>query len=445
MSPTRYAAVCRLLLLFLLLCGSALLLSCAARSAGGSASSAQVDSMEPAPAAEASASGAESTAARPLTLFRVSREGLADSYLFGTCHAGVSVEEALPAEAGALLTGASNFVMEVDPATMDPAMIQSRLMLADGQRLSKLMPEGAWPALVERFELGEAAQAFDAMHPFALLGFLTTNLANQLAGRGNAVPMDFTLGEMAAGAGVTMGYLETVAEQLDVFLGMSMETLIDELAALGDDQSYAAMKADLEAALELCRSGDESGLAAVWAKQENPDWERRLLDERNQRWMPKLEVFFAQGSSFVAVGAAHLFGDSGLPTLLQAQGYQVERLSGVTSPPSAPVEAPQGDGMTIPLSFLVDQVEAQASATLCGPQMVPVQCHGVTPEKCRGDLREAVLLCAEEKGIPAQLSADVLMDSVGQLGPCVVPRFMDLLPAEQEPQTAACKAAYEDR
>ena len=54
---------------------------------------------------------------------------------------------------------------------------------------------------------------------------------------------------------------------------------------------------------------------------------RRLLLERNQAWLPKLEALFARkGRSFVVVGAAHLVGPDGLLTMLKSKGYTVEQL-----------------------------------------------------------------------------------------------------------------------
>lgn len=51
---------------------------------------------------------------------------------------------------------------------------------------------------------------------------------------------------------------------------------------------------------------------------------RALLDERNQKWLPKIERYLDEKKTTVAVGAAHLFGKRGLIVLLRARGYRVE-------------------------------------------------------------------------------------------------------------------------
>jgi len=427
---------------FALLGASAGLSSCAStassRAATASPATQSSEVAEAAVAEEATEQG------RPLTLWQVSREGLPASYLFGTCHAGVSVQEALPADQGALLTGASKFVMEVDPATMDPAVMQARLMLPEGKKLSEMLGAELWAELAETFQLGPAAEAFDGMHPFALLGFVISNLANETAERESKVPMDFTLSHMAAEAGVAQGFLETLDQQLDLFLNWPMDEMIKALEDLTGPDALEEMKAELDAVLEVCRSGDESGLMALREESDDAGWEQRLLVERNKQWIPKLEEFFAGGSTFVAAGAGHMFGDDSVVELLRARGYTVERMRGVTSaPPQGPPAAAGGGGDTLPLTFLIGQVESQAAATLCSENMVPVQCHGVTPEKCRAILTQAVQQCASDLNLPAEVTQEDLLGTVQQLGPCVVPQFSKLLPPEQEERTEGCSEAYD--
>lgn len=44
---------------------------------------------------------------------------------------------------------------------------------------------------------------------------------------------------------------------------------------------------------------------------------------RNHAWIKNLRVLFDQGGTFVAVGAAHLYGEEGLLKLLSEQGFEV--------------------------------------------------------------------------------------------------------------------------
>ena len=56
------------------------------------------------------------------------------------------------------------------------------------------------------------------------------------------------------------------------------------------------------------------------------DFEAALLTKRNQNWIPLIETFIKEKSSFIAVGAAHLAGDEGVIKLLKEAGYKLTPL-----------------------------------------------------------------------------------------------------------------------
>ena len=48
--------------------------------------------------------------------------------------------------------------------------------------------------------------------------------------------------------------------------------------------------------------------------------------ERNMAWLPKIKSWLKEGEEkkpFIAVGAAHLFGEQGLIDLLRKEGYEL--------------------------------------------------------------------------------------------------------------------------
>lgn len=54
---------------------------------------------------------------------------------------------------------------------------------------------------------------------------------------------------------------------------------------------------------------------------------RKLLKNRNQAWVKTLATVLPQQSNFVAVGAAHLGGRTGLIQQLRSEGYTVEAVN----------------------------------------------------------------------------------------------------------------------
>ena len=77
------------------------------------------------------------------------------------------------------------------------------------------------------------------------------------------------------------------------------------------------------------KRGDIDGIDKIVADEyhDAPSIRKRMLTDRNERWVPKLEGYLHSGKICMAiVGAAHMAGDQGLPSLLRAKGYQVEQL-----------------------------------------------------------------------------------------------------------------------
>jgi uncharacterized protein YbaP (TraB family) len=62
------------------------------------------------------------------------------------------------------------------------------------------------------------------------------------------------------------------------------------------------------------------------AAQNYAEFEKRLLDARNGGLALKSALQIAKGPTFVAVGAGHLYGDTGLVADLRARGFTVTRI-----------------------------------------------------------------------------------------------------------------------
>ena len=53
---------------------------------------------------------------------------------------------------------------------------------------------------------------------------------------------------------------------------------------------------------------------------------QRLIVARNRTWLARIKRLLAAGNAFIAVGALHLPGETGLLRLLQAAGFRVSRV-----------------------------------------------------------------------------------------------------------------------
>ena len=58
-----------------------------------------------------------------------------------------------------------------------------------------------------------------------------------------------------------------------------------------------------------------------------PSLYKKLLTDRNQSWLPKIEEILKSGpDTFIVVGAAHLVGKDGVVELLTKKGYKIQQL-----------------------------------------------------------------------------------------------------------------------
>jgi uncharacterized protein YbaP (TraB family) len=121
--------------------------------------------------------------------------------------------------------------------------------------------------------------------------------------------------------------LETADYQISLFDGMTAEQqdrlLADTLKEIQTEMSNVTKLTD------AWKSGDAPTVERIVLAdlKQDPVMYRRLLVERNQAWLPKLEALFGRtGHAFVVVGAAHLVGPDGLLAMLRSKGYSVEQL-----------------------------------------------------------------------------------------------------------------------
>lgn len=125
--------------------------------------------------------------------------------------------------------------------------------------------------------------------------------------------------------GLPVVALETLAAQYALFDGLAEE---DQLALLtsvgreaGTDHERRLAEAWLTGDLGLIEREAREGAMA------DPELRETLQTGRNRAWAERIGTLLEEGRRpLVAVGAAHMIGDEGLPTLLARQGYRVRRI-----------------------------------------------------------------------------------------------------------------------
>ena len=87
------------------------------------------------------------------------------------------------------------------------------------------------------------------------------------------------------------------------------------------------LSAGIEPMIHAWSVGDQAKLDQLinGDLDEFPEARKLLLDDRNARWVPKIEAMLKEKHTFfITVGAGHLTGAKGVPALLRKAGYAVE-------------------------------------------------------------------------------------------------------------------------
>jgi hypothetical protein len=143
--------------------------------------------------------------------------------------------------------------------------------------------------------------------------------------------MDFSLSLRAAGAGLKVVGLETLEQQLSFLEDMPMEQqlmLLDQALA-----EYDRVREIHEQMVNSYLAGDLLALKSQAEKQMEqlePEAKQYFIEQgidmRNRRMLKSLLPHLQANRVFVAVGALHLPGDTGLIQLLRTQGYELTPL-----------------------------------------------------------------------------------------------------------------------
>jgi uncharacterized protein YbaP (TraB family) len=131
----------------------------------------------------------------------------------------------------------------------------------------------------------------------------------------------------ATDLGKTIVPLETVEFQFDLLNNLSkeegetlMKWTLKELQNTGKE---------MDVVMKGWAKGDSEQLDKLLNEElgQSSSLSKRLLADRNQRWLPKLEEFLKGDKNvIVIVGAGHLVGKSGVVELLRKKGYKVTQL-----------------------------------------------------------------------------------------------------------------------
>jgi uncharacterized protein YbaP (TraB family) len=252
-------------------------------------------------------------------------------YLFGTIHLLPKGTEWRSAAFDKAAAGADTLVVETVIDESNPASFIGelrKLAMSDGlpPLADRVSPDKRAALEVAVAKLGARMEDFDKVETWAV-AFELLGLQFRAIGLDPGSGVETTLKQQFANGGKLIDELETNAEQLSYFDGLSEEAQRLFLADVLEDP--AAMKAQFGGMLQAWSKGDVPAIAKTFNSDlgDSPELKDALLDRRNANWARWVKTRLDRpGTVLVAVGAGHLAGDESVLTLLENQGLKVTRV-----------------------------------------------------------------------------------------------------------------------
>jgi uncharacterized protein YbaP (TraB family) len=260
--------------------------------------------------------------------------GASEIYLFGTLHALGPAASAWRTPAyDAAYEKADAVWFEADLGGADPAtvgLIVNRYGVDPDRGLSEKLTAADLRALRGQGDMDR----MEHLRPWAAALMLSMQ---PVLARGAQVErgVDLSVTRQARTGGKTIKAFETLEDQARMFASLPEPAEVQYLTDVIHERRAPPRRLTLNPgastlehewlAGDLARLGP--GLVGELAHQ-NPGLYEALLKRRNLAWADKLAAELAQGSGveLVNVGALHMVGPDGLPALLAARGFKVERV-----------------------------------------------------------------------------------------------------------------------
>jgi len=255
-------------------------------------------------------------------------------YLLGSIHIANSAMYPLRGEIQKAYAQSDYLVVEADISKANTEemqkMVLQKVMYNDGTKLQDHISPETYKQL-ERLvaSMGLPAGAFDSIKPWNI-ALMLDSLKMQSSSYVGELGIDQHFLNQANTSKLPILELESMEYQLDMFNSFSSKLQDDMLAS-----SIASFNSDKEDSggiqqlSEMWMAGDDKQLLEFTAStNSNEEVNKAMLVDRNIAMADKIKGYLeGKGSKtyFVIVGAAHFLGDDGILSLLEKEGFKIER------------------------------------------------------------------------------------------------------------------------
>lgn len=260
-------------------------------------------------------------------LWQISGNGLSKpSYLYGTIHMISQDDFFIGKNVSKKIQKSEELIMELDLNNIDVAAVTKSSVLDSEKTIKNYMNDTDYNTLKTFMEdsIGIKKQTFEAFYsrlkPFYLEQLIFFKYLGQ-----EKESYEENFKKIAEKKNIPQTGLETFEEQLlfldDIPLDIQLKSMIKTI------KEYSSETQKLDDLIKDYKAQNLTELSRSFSEDEDPVWQEKLLNKRNNNWIPKLNKKMQSKACFIAVGAGHLGGENGLINLLKKQGYSVEPIS----------------------------------------------------------------------------------------------------------------------
>ena len=260
-------------------------------------------------------------------LWKISGNGLKEnSYLYGTIHVMPKEKFSISTKIQQALKSSQTLAMEVD-LNMDfktKIQVAQEMIIPGGKTLEDLLNASDYK-LVKSYCLDSLHMKkgkftrYIRLKPF----FFSSVIAQEQMGKTASYEMEFN--KIAKKRKMSTLGLESIQFQMQTINKIKVEDQAKMMMQEFEDNPQD----QFDMMLNLYLKEDLDGLFELIASETSqiPEFNYNFLELRNSNWIPVIQKQIAQKSTFIAVGAAHLPGKTGVIELLKAQGFTVEPIN----------------------------------------------------------------------------------------------------------------------
>lgn len=260
-------------------------------------------------------------------LWKIEGKGIKKpSYLFGTIHLIKSDDYFLPDGFNEAFDQSENVVFEIDMSQLDDMneimSLLPKVIMKDELSLSDLITAEEYDKVNQFFnDAGIPLIFLERIKPLFLTMFADTDIKPGVIESGVYKSYEMEFQKLAVEKGKKVMGLETIDYQINILDSIPYEEQARMLVK-SLDQSKTEIPV-MDTLIKMYKEQNISGMHKSIQTDEISKYEKILLNDRNENWIPVMSGIMKENTSFFAVGAGHLGGENGVINLLRKSGFKV--------------------------------------------------------------------------------------------------------------------------